>query len=256
MSGPGASEPGGPGGDPLGGNTDAAELAKFEAMADRWWDAEGSAKALHDINPVRLAWIEAQAGGLAGRRVLDVGCGGGLLTEALAAAGAETTGIDAGEGPLTVARLHALETGCHVRYEQATAEAWAERSGETGRWDVVTCMEMLEHVPEPGSVLAACARLLVPGGTLVLATINRSPLAYATAVLGAEYVLGLLPRGTHDYRRFIRPAELAARVRDAGLVVTAIEGLAYDPFRRRARTTPVPRVNYMLAARRPRERSA
>lgn len=229
-------------------NVDPAEVAKFEAMAHRWWDPEGDFRPLHDINPVRLNWIAARHP-LAGARVVDVGCGGGLLSEAMARAGATVTGLDAGKGPVTVARLHALEAGVEVEYRQAHAEALAAEA--PGAFDAVTCLEMLEHVPDPGSVVKACATLARPGGDLFFATINRNPKAWGLAVVGAEYLLGLLPKGTHDYARFIRPSELARLVREAGLSVMEIAGIAYDPLTRQARTNRDVDVNYLLHAKKP-----
>ncbi|TVS17208.1 MAG: bifunctional 2-polyprenyl-6-hydroxyphenol methylase/3-demethylubiquinol 3-O-methyltransferase UbiG [Gammaproteobacteria bacterium] len=229
-------------------NIDPAEVAKFEAMAHRWWDPEGDFRPLHDINPARLAWI-AERHPLAGARVVDVGCGGGLLTEGMAQLGARVTGIDAGEAPLTVARLHGLESGVEVAYRQCAAEVLA---GETpGAFDVVTCLEMLEHVPEPASVIRACAELARPGGDLFFSTINRNPKAWALAVVGAEYVLGLLPKGTHDYARFIRPSELARWIRTAGLELKEIAGMRYNPFTRDCRIDRDVDVNYIVHAVRP-----
>lgn len=235
-------------------NISASEVAKFEALAHRWWDAEGEFKPLHDINPLRLNYTIEAAGGIDDKQVLDIGCGGGILSESMAARGALVTGIDAGEAPLAVARLHALESGAEVTYEQITVEALADREG-SDRFDVITCLEMLEHVPSPASVLAAAARLLKPGGTLVLSTINRHPKAYVFAILGAEYVLGLLPKGTHDYDKLIKPSELAAHVRAAGLQVDEIRGMDYSPFTREAKLTSDTKVNYLMRAHRPEARS-
>ena len=229
-------------------NIDAAEVAKFEAMAHRWWDPEGDFRPLHDINPVRLAWI-AKRHALPGARVLDVGCGGGLLTEAMALAGAAVTGIDAGEAPLTVARLHSLESGVEVTYRQVPAEALAAE--QPGSFDAVCCLEMLEHVPDPGSVVRACADLVRPGGDLFFSTINRNPKAWALAVVGAEYVLGLLPKGTHDYARFIRPSELARHLRAANLQVKEIAGMRYNPFSRHCSISADVDINYIVHGVRP-----
>jgi 2-polyprenyl-6-hydroxyphenyl methylase/3-demethylubiquinone-9 3-methyltransferase len=231
-----------------GANVDPAEVAKFEAMAHRWWDPEGDFRPLHDINPVRLAWI-AQRHPFAGSRIVDVGCGGGLLSEVMARGGARVIGLDAGKGPLTVARLHALEAGVEVDYRLQPAEALAAE--EPGTFDAVTCLEMLEHVPDPGSVVQACADLVRPGGDLFFATINRNPKAWALAVVGAEYVLGLLPKGTHDYARFMKPSELARLARGAGLSVTEIAGISYDPLTRSSRVGRDVDVNYLLHARKP-----
>lgn len=229
-------------------NIDPAEVAKFEAMAHRWWDPEGDFRPLHDLNGVRLDWIAARHD-LAGARVLDVGCGGGLLTEGMARAGATVTGIDAGKAPLTVARLHALESGVEVDYRQCPAETLAAEA--PGTFDAVSCLEMLEHVPDPPSVIAACAALVKPGGDLFFSTINRNPKAWALAVVGAEYVLGLLPRGTHDYARFIRPSELARWLRDCGLELREIAGMSYNPVSREARIGSDVDVNYLVHAVRP-----
>ncbi len=229
-------------------NIDPAEVEKFEAMAHRWWDAEGDFRPLHDINPARLGWI-AERHPLAGAHVVDVGCGGGLLSEGMARAGAEVVGLDAGKAPLTVARLHALEAGITVDYRQQPAEALAAEAPET--FDAVTCLEMLEHVPDPGSVVNACAALAKPGADLFFATLNRNPKAWALAVVGAEYMLGLLPKGTHDYARFIKPSELARLVRDAGLSVVEIAGISYNPLSRESRIDRDVDVNYLLHARKP-----
>jgi len=228
-------------------NADPAELEKFSDLAHRWWDLEGEFRPLHAINPLRLEWIERQAP-LAGRDVLDVGCGGGILAEAMAQRGARVTGIDLAEKPLRVAQLHLLESGLQVRYELSSPEDLATAHPES--FDVLTCMEMLEHVPDPARAVAACARLLRPGGTAIFSTINRNPKAYLFAVIGAEYVLRLLPRGTHDYARFIRPSELAHWCRDAGLREAELTGMTYNPFTQRYRLGPDCDVNYLLSCRR------
>jgi 2-polyprenyl-6-hydroxyphenyl methylase/3-demethylubiquinone-9 3-methyltransferase len=228
------------------GNVDRDEIRKFEAVAHRWWDLEGDFRPLHDINPARVEYIAAKLP-LAGAKVVDVGCGGGILSESLAAAGAEVTGIDMAETPLAVARLHALESGAAVEYLATTAESLAAE--RPGGYRLVTCLEMLEHVPDYRSTIRACADLTEPGGDLVFSTINRNPKSYLLAVVGAEYVLGLLPKGTHDYRKFITPAELAAGVRGAGLEVIEIRGMRYNPFTRRCLICDDVDVNYLLHAR-------
>ena len=230
-------------------NTDPAELAKFGALAHHWWDPESEMFGpLHRINPLRLGWIERVCGGLDGRNVLDVGCGGGILSESMAAAGAKVLGIDVGEKALGVARLHKLESGAAVDYRLVAAETLAAEAAAT--FDVVTCMEMLEHIPDPASTVAACAALIRPGGTVVFSTINRNPKSYAFAVIGAEYVLRLLPRGTHDYAKFVRPAELGAFARSAGLAPVEIIGMTYNPLTRIFRLGPDTSVNYLMAFRR------
>ena len=230
-------------------NVDAGEIANFQKQAATWWDPKGPMRALHHINGPRVAYIEKCAGGLKGRRALDVGCGGGLLTEALAARGAEATGIDLADEALEVAKLHGLESGVKASYRAISAEALAEES--SAGYDLVCCLEMLEHVPDPASVLRAIATLVKPGGTVVLSTINRNPKAYALAVLGAEYVLDLVPRGTHDYNKFIRPSELAAWARAAGLEPVEIKGLSYNPLTKQGRVGDDIDVNYFLHCRRP-----
>lgn len=230
-------------------NVDPAELAKFEAMAERWWDPAGEFRPLHDLNPLRLDYIESCAGGLAGRSVLDVGCGGGLVSEGMARRGAEVTGIDLATGPLQVARLHALESGLEVDYRLVSAEDLAAE--RPGGFDVVTCLEMLEHVPSPGRVVTALARLARPGGHVVCSTVNRTAKAFALAVVGAEYLLRLLPTGTHEYARFIRPSELARAAREAGLELVELRGVEYDPFSRSARLTGDTSVNYLAHFTRP-----
>ena len=224
-------------------NVDRAEIAKFEALAHRWWDRESEFKPLHDINPLRANWINERAP-LAGQNVLDVGCGGGILSEAMAQRGAQVTGIDMGEAPLAVARLHQLETGVDVTYRQITAEALAEEM--PGQFDVVTCLEMLEHVPDPASIIRACYTLVKPGGQVFFSTINRNPKAYLFAIIGAEYIMRLLPRGTHDFKKFIRPSELGAWSRAAGLQVQDIIGLTYNPLTKRYKLEADVDVNYML----------
>lgn len=228
-------------------NVDHAEIAKFEALAHRWWDRESEFKPLHEINPLRVNWIDERVG-LAGKKVLDVGCGGGILSESMALRGAEVTAIDMGEAPLAVARLHQLESGVQVDYRQSTAEALAAEM--PGQFDVVTCLEMLEHVPDPASVIAACQRLVKPGGQVFFSTINRNPKAYLLAIVGAEYVLKMLPRGTHDFRKFIRPSELGAWCRDAGLSVEDIVGLTYNPLSKTYKLGNDVDVNYMIQTRR------
>jgi len=230
-------------------NADAGELRKFADLAAQWWDANGACAPLHAINPLRLGWIEQQAHGLCGRRVVDVGCGGGILAEAMAARGADVVGIDLAADALGAARTHAREQGIAVDYRAIAAEQLA--SDEPAGFDVVTCMEMLEHVPDPAAVVHACAALVRPGGTVVLSTINRHPRAWLFAIIGAEYVLGLLPRGTHTYARLIRPAELAAWCRAAGLDVAATRGLTYNPLTRHYRLCEDLGVNYMLACEAP-----
>ena len=230
-------------------NVDPAELAKFSEVAHRWWDPGSEFRPLHEMNPVRVAWLAQAVGGLSGKRVLDVGCGGGILAESMAVQGAEVTGIDLSEKALGVARLHGLESGIKVDYRAVSAEALAALAGPA--WDVVTCMELLEHVPDPASLVAACATLAKPGGRVVFATINRTPKAYLLAVLGAEYVLQLLPRGTHDWARFVRPAELAAHARRAGLDLAAMTGVAYNPLTRAFALAADASVNYIAAFGKP-----
>ena len=230
-------------------NADPAELAKFGALAHRWWDPESEMFApLHKINPLRLGWIERIAGGLSGKRVLDVGCGGGILSESMAGRGAKVLGIDLAEKALGVAKLHKLESGAAVDYRLAAAEDLAREM--PGAFDLVTCMEMVEHVPDPGSIVRACAQLTRPAGTVIVSTINRNPKSYLFAILGAEYVLRLLPRGTHDWARFVRPSELAGHARRAGLDLVETTGLVYNPFskafRLERRDTD---VNYLAAFR-------
>lgn len=232
-------------------NVDQSELDKFQTLASRWWDPDSEFKPLHDINPLRLDWIREQVGGsLQGKKAVDVGCGGGILTEALAAAGATTKGIDLADKSLQVARLHALDTSATVDYEQIAVEELAAR--QPGEFDVVVCMEMLEHVPDPSSVVRACAQLARAGGTLTFSTLNRNPKSWLFAIVGAEYVLKLLPRGTHSHDSFIKPSELARLARQAGLEVTGFMGLTYNPFSRQYRLDPADvSVNYMMACRKP-----
>lgn len=223
-------------------NLDPDERDKFSALAAHWWDEQGPCRTLHDINPCRYDYVAAQTG-LAGARVADIGCGGGIFSEALARAGAHVTAIDAAAELVEVARHHALTHALPVHYEACTAEQLAARKG--AHFDVVTCLELIEHVPEPESLLAACAALLKPGGTLVVSTLNRSATSYALGVVMAEYVLRLVPRGTHDYMQFIRPAELAAMARAVGLTTRDIRGMHYNPWTRRARLSSSPAVNYL-----------
>jgi len=233
-----------------GGNVDHAEVHKFTHRAHEWWDPNGAFATLHAINPLRLDWIDRHAD-LAGKKVLDVGCGAGILSEAMAVRGAQVTGLDAGAEHLEVAREHAVDSGLEIRYLHTTAEDHAER--HAGDYDVVTCLEMLEHVPDPDAVIDALVRLVRPGGWLFLSTINRTPRAFAEAIIGAEYVLRLLPAGTHEYGRFIRPSELGTALRRHGFGVVAMTGLTYSPLSGRYRLVPRTDVNYMLAARRPQE---
>ncbi len=229
-------------------NVDHAEVSKFEELASRWWDPHSEFKPLHEINPLRLDYIDRRAG-LDGKRVLDVGCGGGILAESMAAHGAQVTGIDMGLAPLEVARLHLLETGQQVDYRHGSAEELAVE--QPGHYDLVTCMEMLEHVPDPSSVVRACAQLVRPGGKVFLSTINRNPKSYLFAILGAEYLLRLLPKGTHDYAKFIRPSELARWTRAADLETQDITGLTYNPLSGVYRLDPRDvDVNYMVATQR------
>jgi 2-polyprenyl-6-hydroxyphenyl methylase/3-demethylubiquinone-9 3-methyltransferase len=224
-------------------NVDPAEVEKFSALAHRWWDPEGEFRPLHDINPLRLEWIAGHAE-LAGATVLDVGCGGGILAEAMARRGARVTGIDLSDKALRVAQLHLQESKLDIRYEKSSVEDYA------GEFDIVTCMELLEHVPQPASMVAACARLARPGGRVFFSTINRNPKSYLFAVVGAEYVLGLLPKGTHDYRRFIKPSELSRWSRTAGLRVEEMTGMTYNPITRRYRLGSDCDVNYLLCCSR------
>jgi len=224
-------------------NADPAELDKFSKLAHRWWDPAGEFRPLHEINPLRLDWI-AQHAPLDGAAVLDVGCGGGILAEAMARRGAKVTGIDLSEKALKVAQLHLLESRLEVQYQSVSAEDYA--AAHADRFDVVTCMELLEHVPEPGAMVAACARLVRPGGQVFFSTINRNPKSYLFAVIGAEYVLGLLPKGTHDYMRFIKPSELSRWSREAGLRIDELIGMSYNPITRRYWLGRDCDVNYLL----------
>jgi 2-polyprenyl-6-hydroxyphenyl methylase/3-demethylubiquinone-9 3-methyltransferase len=235
---------------PLNSNLDPSEVAKFQALASRWWDPTSEFKPLHEINPLRLGWIAQLVGGLKGLRSLDVGCGGGILTEAMAQSGTQATGIDLADKPLKVAQLHALESGAKVEYRAIAAEAMALEA--PGQFDVVTCMEMLEHVPQPESTVAACATLAKPGGWVFFSTINRNPKAFLFAIIGAEYVLRLLPRGTHEYDKFIKPSELIGAARKQGLELVAMNGLTYNPITKVYKLDPKDTtVNYMLAFRKP-----
>tara|TARA_R110002020_G_scaffold86363_27_gene212862 strand:- start:26 stop:736 length:711 start_codon:yes stop_codon:yes gene_type:complete len=231
-----------------GANVSQAELDKFGALARRWWDPQGPQRPLHELNPARLGYVSRYVT-LAGARVLDVGCGGGLLSEAMAAQGAQVTALDLAPELVEVARLHLLESGLQVDYRLQSVESLADEA--PGSFDAITCMEMLEHVPDPGSVLRACARLLKPGGVLLLSTLNRTPAAFALAIVGAEYIARLLPRGTHDYKQFIRPAELGAWLRAADLQLQDVSGLAYDPLRRKAWVGGPTAVNYLASAVKP-----
>jgi 2-polyprenyl-6-hydroxyphenyl methylase/3-demethylubiquinone-9 3-methyltransferase len=224
-------------------NADPAEIAKFEALASRWWDPHSDFKPLHEINPLRLDYIDQRCGGLEGKTVIDVGCGGGILAESMVTKGATVTGIDMGEAPLNVAKLHGLESDINVDYQQTTAEAMAEK--HPAQFDVVTCMEMLEHVPDPSSVIAACAQLVKPGGTVFFSTINRNPKSYLFAIIGAEYLLRLLPKGTHDYAKFIRPSEMESWARHADLNMRDVTGMTYNPLTQQYKLGSDLDVNYL-----------
>ncbi len=230
-------------------NADPAELEKFGALAHRWWDPGSEFKPLHDINPLRVAWIDEVAGGLSGKAVVDVGCGGGILAEAMAVRGARVTGIDLSAKPIAVAKLHRIESGIEVDYRLVSAEDLAAAS--PAAFDVVTCMELLEHVPSPASTIAACAALARPGGAVVFSTISRNPKSYLYAILGAEYLLALLPRGTHDWSRFIKPSEMARDARRAGLELAEVRGMQYNPLSKTYRLCDDTTVNYLAAFRKP-----
>jgi 2-polyprenyl-6-hydroxyphenyl methylase/3-demethylubiquinone-9 3-methyltransferase len=233
-------------------NVDPHEVNKFEELAHRWWDRKGEFRPLHDLNPIRMDYIDQHCGGLEGKTVIDVGCGGGILSESMYFTGARVTGIDAAGAALSVAKLHQLESNAEVEYIAITAEELAEQ--RAGQYDVVTCMEMLEHVPDPASVIAACKTLVKPGGTVFFSTINRNPKSWLFAIVGAEYVLKLLPKGTHDYRKLIRPSEMSAWCRAAGLEMTDLIGLQYNPFNKLfALSARDLSVNYMATTTRPTE---
>ncbi len=225
-------------------NADPQEIQKFSELAHRWWDPTSEFRPLHEINPLRLEWINARVP-LAGKQVCDIGCGGGILAESIARKGATVTGIDLSEKALKVADLHSLESGIKVRYELIAAEELAAR--EAGQFDVVTCMEMLEHVPDPAAIVQACAKLVKPGGHIFFSTLNRNPKSYLFAIIGAEYILGLLPRGTHDYAKFITPAELSGYARTAGLKVQALKGMTYNPLTKIYSLNQATNVNYLMA---------
>jgi 2-polyprenyl-6-hydroxyphenyl methylase / 3-demethylubiquinone-9 3-methyltransferase len=227
-------------------NVDAAEIAKFSELAHRWWDPNSEFRPLHEINPLRLKWIDKLAP-LAGKKVLDVGCGGGILAEAMAGAGATVSGIDLSEKALKVAKLHLFESGRSLDYQHVSAEDFAAR--HPGEFDVVTCMEMLEHVPDPASVVEACSRLVKPGGWVFFSTLNRNPKSYLFAIIGAEYILKLLPRGTHDYAKFLQPAELARMAREAKLETQELIGMTYNPLTKVYKLEADTDVNYLMATR-------
>ncbi|RBO82269.1 bifunctional 2-polyprenyl-6-hydroxyphenol methylase/3-demethylubiquinol 3-O-methyltransferase UbiG [Marinomonas aquiplantarum] len=230
-------------------NVDLDEVAKFEALASRWWDTENEFKPLHDINPLRTNYINERAG-LEGKKVIDIGCGGGILSEAMAKHGAQVKGIDMGEAPLAVAKLHREESNLDIDYERITAEEIADREAE--QYDVVTCLEMLEHVPDPASVIRACMKLVKPGGHVFFSTINRNPKAYLFAIIGAEYILNMLPKGTHDYAKFIQPAELNSFAREAGLEVQHMTGMTYNPLTKVYKLTDKDvSVNYLMHTQKP-----
>jgi len=225
-------------------NVDANEIKKFEEVAHRWWDTDSEFKPLHDINPLRLNYIDELAGGLKGKTVIDVGCGGGILAESMALRGANTTGIDMGKAPLSVAELHALDTGVDVDYQQITVEEMAEKNPQ--KYDVVSCMEMLEHVPDPESIIKACAKLVKPNGHVFFSTINRNPKSFALAIVGAEYILNMLAKGTHEYAKFIRPSELETAARHANLQLENIRGMTYNPLLQSYKLGSDVSVNYLM----------
>ncbi|WP_353428048.1 bifunctional 2-polyprenyl-6-hydroxyphenol methylase/3-demethylubiquinol 3-O-methyltransferase UbiG [Polynucleobacter sp. MWH-UH19D] len=227
-------------------NVDQSEIAKFSTLAHRWWDPNSEFKPLHAINPLRLNWIQSFVS-LEGKKVVDVGCGGGILAESISQSGATTTGIDLSEKALKVAELHALEVGANLTYRSISAEDLADEQAE--QYDVVTCMEMLEHVPDPASVVRACAKLCKPGGTLFFSTLNRNPKSYLFAIIGAEYILKLLPKGTHEYTKFIKPSELVTFTRQAGLELLGMKGLSYNPITQVYSLSDDVDVNYMIAVR-------
>ena len=228
-------------------NVDPKEIAKFDEVAFRWWDTESEFKPLHEINPLRLAYIDQKAN-LKGKTAVDVGCGGGLLSEALAKAGATVSGIDMGKGPIEVATLHLLESNLEIDYQQITAEDFATKNAAS--FDVVTCMEMLEHVPDPESIISACAKMVKPGGDLFFSTLNRNAKSYVHAIIGAEYILKMLTPGTHDYKKFIKPSELARWLRNCDLELQDITGLTYNPLNKNYKLSKDIDVNYMVHAKR------
>lgn len=225
-------------------NVDANEIKKFEDLAHRWWDTNSEFKPLHDINPLRLNYIDENSNGLKGKKIIDVGCGGGILAESMALRGADTIGIDMGAAPLSVAELHALDTGVDVSYKKITVEEMAEK--HAGEFDVVTCMEMLEHVPDPGSIISACAKLVKPDGHVFFSTINRNPKSFALAIVGAEYIMNMLPRGTHEYNKFIRPSELESWARNASLHLENIKGMTYNPLLQSYKLGSDVNINYLM----------
>jgi len=228
-------------------NVDPQEVAKFEAMSTRWWDKEGEFKPLHDLNPARLEYIKKRANGLQGKLILDVGCGGGILSESMAHEGADVTGIDMGDANLTIAKMHLYESGENVTYQKITVEELAE--AKPGYFDVVTCLEMLEHVPDPGSIISACKKLVKPEGHVFFSTVNRNAKSYAMAIIGAEYIMKLLPKGTHDFKKFIRPAELDQWIRAADLKTQHISGMTYNPLTGHCALSDDVDINYLVHAR-------
>ncbi len=232
-------------------NVDQQEVNKFEQLASRWWDKSSEFKPLHDINPLRLDYICDKAAGIKDLDIIDVGCGGGILSESMAAKGATVTGIDMGEAPLEVAKLHLLESGLQVNYQRSTAEDYAKQHSQA--FDVVTCLEMLEHVPDPSSVIRACFEMVKPGGHVFFSTLNRNPKSFLFAIVGAEYILNMLPKGTHDYSKFITPAELCSWIRDTELEVKDMIGMHYNPLSKTYKLAPGVDVNYLVHCQRPRD---